>query len=100
MLGRNNFRIFRTVYTDLVNSVKFCVMTVADHCYSIGLIGEETYDQIVQLNLTDKQKARILLGKVHASSSCRPSALKEFVTILSKLDYCKQVAHKIQQLLQ
>ncbi len=90
--------IFLSVYPDLVLSVTPCVMTVADHCYSIGLVTEDAYDQLIQrMDLTDKHKARILLGNVRSVLSSRPSALKEFVTILSEVDYCKLVADKIQQ---
>ena len=60
-------------------------MTVADHCYSIGLITEDTYDQLVPSGLNDKHKARILLGNVRTVLSSRPSALKEFVTVDAKL---------------
>ena len=91
--------VFLSVYPDLVLSVKPCVMTVADHCYSIGLITEDTYDQLVQRDLTDKHKARILLGNVRTVLSSRPSALKEFVNVLFQTGECRHVADKIQQLL-
>ncbi len=91
--------VFLSVFTDLVLSVTLCVMTVADHCYSIGLITEDTYDQLVQRDLTDKHKARILLGNVRTVLSSRPSALKDFVNVLFETGECKHVADKIQQLL-
>ncbi len=92
--------VFLSVYPDLVLSVKPCVMTVADHCYSIGLVTEDAYDQLVQrMDLTDKHKARILLGNVRTVLSSRPSALKEFVNVLFQTGECKLVADKIQQLL-
>ncbi len=92
--------VFLSVYPDLVLSVKPCVMTVADHCYSIGLITEDNHDQLVQrVDLTDKHKARILLGNVRTVLSSRPSALKEFVNVLFQTGECKHVADKIQQLL-
>ncbi len=92
--------VFLSVYPDLVLSVKPCVMTVADHCYSIGLVTEDSYDQLVQrVDLTDKHKARILLGNVRTVLSSRPSALKEFVNVLFQTGECKHVADKIQQLL-
>ncbi len=91
--------VFLSVYPNLVLSVTPCVMTVADHCCSIGLITEDTYDQLVQRDLTDKHKARILLGNVRTVLSSRPSALKEFVNVLFETGECKHVADKIQQLL-
>ncbi len=96
LLGGNNLSVFLSVYPDLVLSVKPCVMTVADHCYSIGLITEDTYDQLVQRDLTDKHKARILLGNVRTVLSS-PSALKEFVNVIFRTGECNDVADKIQQ---
>ncbi len=90
--------LFLSVYPDLVLSVKPCVMTVADHCYSKGLISPDMYDQLLQRqNWIDVEKTRNLLSSIRTVLSSRPSALKEFVTILSEVDYCKQVADKIQQ---
>ncbi len=90
--------IFLSVYPDLVLSVKPCVMTVADHCYSKGLISPDMYDQLLQRQTwIDVEKTRNLLSSVRSVLSSRPSALKEFVTILSEVDYCKLVADKIQQ---
>ncbi len=93
--------IFRSVYPDLVNSVKPCVMTVADHCYSIGLISQNTYDQLRdRKDLIDENKARTLLDNIRRVFSSRPSALKEFVTILFQTGECNHLAEKIQRQLQ
>ncbi len=92
--------IFLRLYPDLVHSVKHCVLTVAVHCYSIGLITKYTYEQIIQrVGLTDQHKAIILLDNVHTVLSSKPSALKEFNTVLFQTGDCKPVANKIQQLL-
>ncbi len=100
LLGGNNLSVFLSVYPDLVLSVTPCVMTVADHCYGIELVTEDAYDQLVQrVDLTDKHKARIVLGNVRTVLSSRPSALKEFVNVLFQTGECKHVADKIQQLL-
>ncbi len=78
-------RLFLNVYPDLVLSVKHCVMTVADHCYSIGLISPDMYDQLLQrLNWIDVEKTRNLLSSIRTVLSTRPTALKEFVTVFLK----------------
>ncbi len=101
LLGSNNLSIFLSVYPDLVHSVTPCVMTVADHCYSKGLISPDMYDQLLQRhNWIDVEKTRNLLSSIRTVLPSRPTALKEFVTLLSQVDYCRQVAHKIQQQLQ
>ncbi len=93
--------VFLSVYPDLVHSVKPCVMTVADHCYSIGLVSPDIYDQLLQhQNWIDVEKTRNLLSSIRTVLSSRPTALKEFITVLSRVDYCKLVADKMQQQLQ
>ncbi len=94
LLGGNDLSIFLSVYLDLVLSVKPCVMTVADHCYSIGLISPDMYEQLLQREAwINVEKTRNLLNNIRTV----PTALKEFVTVLSQVDYCRQVADKIQQ---
>ncbi len=93
--------IFLSVYPDLVHSVTPCVMTVADYCYSIGLMSQNIYDQLRERkDLTDEDRARTLLDNVRRVFSSRPSALKEFVTVLFQTGECNYVADKIQQQLQ
>ncbi len=100
LIGGNNLSIFLSVYPDLVHSVKPCVMTVADHCYSIGLISQYTYDQLRELNLINEDRARTLLDNIRRVFSSRPSALKEFVTVLFQTGECNHLADKIQRQLQ
>ncbi len=101
LLGGNYLSIFLSVYPDLVHSVKPCVMTVADHCYSIGLISQYAYDQLrVHKDLLDEDRARTLLDSIRRVFSSRPSAFKEFVTVLFQTGECNYVADKIQQQLQ
>ena len=100
-LGKNYLTLFQKVYPDLVHSVTPCVMTVADYCYSNELISRYTYDQLRERkDLTDEDRARTLLDNVRRVFSSRPSALKEFVTVLFQTGECNYVADKIQQQLQ
>ncbi len=101
LLGEKYLTIFLSVYPDLVYSVTPCVMIVADHCYSVGLISQYTYKQLCKRrDLIDEDRARNLLDNIREVFSCRPSALKEFVTILFQTGECNDVADKIQQQLQ
>ncbi len=93
--------VFLSVYPDLVLSVKPCVMTVADHCYSKGFLSQYIYDQLIQrVDWIDTDKARILLSNIRTVLLSTPDVLTEFTTILSKVDDCKLVADKIQLQLQ
>ncbi len=100
-LGKNCLTLFQKVYPDLVHSVTPCVMTVADYCCSNELVSQDTYDELRERkDLTDKDRARTLLDNVREVFSSRPSALKEFVTVLFRTGECNYVADKIQQQLQ
>ncbi len=89
--------IFLSVYPDLVRSVTPCVMPVADHCYSKGLISCYTNRQLCQRrDLIDEDKARVLLDYIREVFSSEHAALKDFVTVLYKTE-CNDVADKIQQ---
>ncbi len=101
IIGGKNLRIFQNVHPNLVSSVTHCVMTVADKCYSIGLISTDMHDQLLQReNWINIEKTRNLLSSIRTVLSTRPTALKEFVTVLSQVHYCRQVADKIQLQLQ
>ncbi len=90
--------IFLSVYPDLVRSVTPCVMAVADHCYSIGLISRYTNRQLCQRrDLIEEDKARVLLDNIREVFSSEHAALKEFVTVLYETGACNYVADKIQQ---
>ncbi len=86
------------MYPELVDTVKPCVMSVADHCFSSGLISQYIYEQLTQrVDWINTDKARILLNNIRSFLSAKPTALKEFVTVLFQIEYCHQVAEKIQR---
>ncbi len=75
-------------------------MTVADYCYSKQLISHDVYELLLQRdNLIDVDKTRCLLNNIRTVFSSKPSALKDFVSILSQVDNCKQIAEKIKKLI-
>ena len=41
-------------YPDLISVLSPSVKSVADYCISVGLISEDTYDNIIQRDLSDK----------------------------------------------
>ena len=87
-----------SVYADLVVAVKPCVHSVADHCLSVGLISEETYDTIIQRDLIDSHKARILLRNIQVAVSQKPESLQCFITVLNNVGGCEELVHKLQNI--
>ena len=83
-------------YPDLVSALKPCVKSVADYCISVGLISEDTYDNIIQRDLSDKDKARILLSNIRTTISSNAKAFDDFITVMEKVDACKSLVEKMQ----
>ena len=89
--------MFLSVYPDLIHSVKPCVLAVADHCLSDGLISHNIYEKIYKRDdWIDTDKARVLLDNIRTVLSVTPLALNKFVSVLFKVGDCKFVAEKIQ----
>ncbi len=85
------------MYPELINSVKLCVMSIADLCFGVGLISQYTYDQLIErVDWINTDKARILLSSIRTALSTKLTALKEFVSVLFESGECNDVAKKIQ----
>ena len=83
-------------YPDLVSALSPCVKSVADYCISIGLISEETYDSIIQRDLIDKDKARILLSNIRTTISSNAKAFNDFIRVMEKVDACKSLLERMR----
>ena len=101
LLGGNYLSVFMSMYSDLMYSVKPCVETVADRCYSRKLIVEDIYEQIIKRrDWIDTDQTRCLLESIRSLLSVTPQALEDLVTVLLEVENCKFVAEKIQQKLE
>ena len=83
-------------YPDLISVLSPCVKSVADYCISVGLISEDTYDNIIQRDLSDKDKARILLSNIRTTISGNANAYEDFITVMEKADACKCLVERMQ----
>ena len=83
-------------YPDLVSALMPCVNSVSDYCISVGLISEDTYDNIIQLDLTNKDKARILLSNIRTTLSSNAKAYDDFIIVIEKVDACKYLVERMQ----
>lgn len=78
--------IFKQSLPKLVIALQPCIGSVADHCLSKELMSEETYDAIMECNLTNADKSRRLLKNVRQTISLKPDALDKFGVILNELE--------------
>ena len=83
-------------YPDMVATLNPCVKSIADYCISVGLISEDTYDNIIQRDLSDKDKARILLSNIRTTISSNAKAFDDFITVMEKVDACKNLVERMQ----
>ena len=87
-LGERNFSVCKKWLPRLVKALQPSISSVADECWSEDLISEETYDAVMDLNLTNADKARRLLKNVLQTISCDPQAFEKFRDIVDKFGGC------------
>ena len=96
-LGYSNLGALMRVYADLVIAMKPCVHSVADHCLSLGLISEYTYDIIMQHDLIDSDKARILHSSINRDAiSQKTESLRLFITVMSNIGDFDNLVHRLE----
>ena len=67
----------------LVTAISDCVIDVSDHCLAKGLIAGETYDQMLALEKSSKNKARILVRAVRCAIQIRSDCFETFLDVLN-----------------
>ena len=81
--------MFRKLFSKFVSSLQPCINSVADHCLSEGLVSEETYTSLLELNMTSADKTRRLLMNIKQTISQEPNAMDKFCCILTEVGgYC------------
>ena len=88
LLGEDNCSMLKKWFPRLVMALQPHIGSATDECWSKDLISEETYDAVMDLNLTNADKARRLLKNVWQTISCDPQAFEKFRGIVDKLDGC------------
>lgn len=78
------YQAFIKNFPDLVSSVYPSVKTLADVCRGKELISHDTYCEIMDLNVTNIDKARRLLMNISTTIEKNPSAFDMFTVALSE----------------
>ncbi len=90
--------VFMRLYSELICTVKPCVLTVADDCVGRGLISQDAYELIVKrTDWIDTDQARCLLDNIRTTITFRPLALEDFASVLLEVEDCRVVARKLRQ---
>ena len=89
--------MFKKWFPRLVKALQPSISSVADECWSEDLISEETYDAVMDLNLTNADKARRLLKNVMQTISCDPQGLERFRGIVVKFGGCGGIMDVISE---
>ena len=76
--------------------MKPCVHSVADHCLSVELISEYTYDIIMQHDLIDSDKARFLHSSIRDAISQKTESLCLFITVMSNIGDFDNLVHRLE----
>ena len=71
------------MFARLVEGLKSDILTMADHCLSVGLISTKTYDSITECNSTRADQTRLLLRNIGNAVSLDSTSLHLFTSILN-----------------
>ena len=88
--------MFRKCFPKLVSCLQPCIYSVADHCLCEGLVSEETYTSILELNMTSADKTRKLLLNIKQTISQVPNAMAKFCCILTEVGGCDDLVKDLR----
>ena len=74
--------MLRIFLPKLVQTVGECVKSIADQCFSKGLITESKHDEVLHTEKVEKEKARILILAVKTAVQTNPECYKLFIHAL------------------
>ena len=97
-IGEKNILMFRKLFPKLVSCIKPCINSVADHCWSEGLVSEETHTSILELNMTSVNKTRRLLMNIKQTISQEPNAMDKLRFILTEVGGCDSVVKDLKDM--
>jgi hypothetical protein len=78
-------KVIQNFFPQLISTVGTCVQTVSDHCLSKGLIEETIRRKVLELVVTDEEKARTLILAVSANVAINPECFDVFMIILENV---------------
>ncbi len=79
--------MFRKFYPVLMKRLQFSISSIADYCYSKNLISDDTYSEIVELNISKAGKTRNLLMDVEQNISSKTEAFEDFCEVLEICEF-------------
>ncbi len=86
--------VFRKFYPVLMKQLQFSISSIADYCYSKNLISDDTYSEIVELNISNADKTRKLLVDVKQNISSKTKAFKDFCEVLEICEFSDLVVSR------
>lgn len=79
----------------LVTGLQNTITSLSAACYSQYLISEDTYRAVLELNLTNADKAMKVLLNVKETIEQKVDMFAEFVHVLDNFDCCTHLAEEI-----
>ena len=89
-------QVFRTMFPKLVDVLQFRILSVADGCVGKGLVSMETYQSLLELNLTKGNKTRKLVENVEHTIAQQEGAWDEFLAVLTLEGGCDNLVKEMK----
>ena len=81
----------------LVTGLIAAVASLSVNCYSKSLISEDTHEDILQLNLSSRDKVARVLLNVEQTIEQKREMFEEFVIVLDELTCCDHLVQELKR---
>ena len=88
-------QVLREHHGRLVSELQNAISSVSGACFSQCLISEDTYKAVLELNLTNADKARKVLLNVQQTVAVDKNMFEKFIAVIDCTECSKQLAKEM-----
>ena len=83
-------------FPDLVSGLDPNIKTLSDHFFSVGLITQDVYEQVIQLNMTTSDKTRMVLLCIKKKIEEDTNSFELLTDVLGEIESTKESAKSLK----
>ena len=83
-------------FPDLVSGLEPNIKTLSDHFFSVSLITQDVYEQVIQLNMTTSDKTRMVLLCIKKKIEEDTNSFELFTDVLGEIVSTKVLAKRLK----
>ena len=79
-------------FPDLVSGLEPNIKTLSDHFFSVSLLTQDVYEQVIQLNMTTSDKTRKVLLCIKKKIEEDSASFELFQDVIGEIESTKELA--------